>query len=160
MMISILVTVIVAFFTVESIGFVVHRLAHWPKSGKLFRDHLHHHAHAYPPNRYQSLSYVGDLGKSFLPVFVPIFLGVNLLALVVVPWHIFLPFFAASATFSLANNYMHDSFHLTKHWLRRFGWYDRMTRLHLVHHQNVKKNLGIYWFGLDRIFGSFRKPTN
>lgn len=156
MILGIVTTAILTFFLVEAVGFGVHRLAHSPKSGKLFRDHLHHHAHAYPPSRYQTEKYLGDLKTSFLPYFVPIFVFVNLVAAAFLSWPLYVTFFVVSSFFSLANNYLHDSFHISGHWLRRFGWYHRMKSIHLVHHQNVKKNLGIYWYGFDRLFGSYR----
>ena len=160
MLLAILTTVITTFFLVETVGFSVHRLAHWPRAGKIFRDHLHHHAHAYPPGRYQSERYLGDLKTSFLPVFVPIFVVWNILAAALLPWPCFVAFFATSSVLSLFNNYMHDSFHVTTHWLRRYRWYDRLSATHRVHHENVKKNLGIYWYVFDRIFGTYRSPSN
>jgi len=160
MILAIALTAICTFLFVEVVGFSVHRFAHSPKSGKLFRDHLHHHAHAYPPSRYQTEKYLGDLKTSFLPVFVPVFVLFNLAAAAMLPWPCYLAFFVVSSVFSLANNYLHDSFHISNHWLRRFGWYGRMASIHRVHHENVKKNLGIYWYGLDRLFGSYRPSSN
>jgi sterol desaturase/sphingolipid hydroxylase (fatty acid hydroxylase superfamily) len=29
-----------------------------------------------------------------------------------------------------------------------------------VHHSNMRRNLGIMWFGWDRLFGTFREPTH
>lgn len=160
MILALLATAVATFFLVEVVGFSVHRLAHHPRSGKLFRDHLRHHAHAYPPSRYQTEKYLGDLKTSFLPVFVPIFVVFNLLAAAVLPWPCYLVFFVGTSVFSLANNMLHDSFHITGHWLRRFAWHKRLTDVHLVHHENVKKNLGIYWYGFDRILGSYRHSSD
>jgi sterol desaturase/sphingolipid hydroxylase (fatty acid hydroxylase superfamily) len=160
MILAITLTAVLTFLLVEGVAYSVHRLAHSPKSGKLFRDHLHHHAQAYPPSRYQTEKYLGDLKTSFLPVFVPLFVLLNFVAAAVLPWPCFGVFFVVSSFFSLANNYLHDSFHVTGHWLRNFGWHKRLTVTHQVHHHNVKKNLGIYWYGLDRLFGSFRPSSN
>jgi hypothetical protein len=156
MYLAIAITAILSFLLVEVVGFSVHRLAHSPKSGKLFRDHLHHHAHAYPPSRYQTEKYLGDLKTSFLPYFVPIFVVVNLVAAGLLSWPLYLTFFVVTSAFSLANNYLHDSFHISSHWLRKFSWHKHLTATHQVHHQNVKKNLGIYWYGFDRLLGSYR----
>ena len=159
MILAILLTAALTFLLGEGVAFAVHRIAHSPKSGKLFRDHLRHHAHAYPPSRYQTEKYLGDLRTSFLPVFIPIFFLFNLTAAALLPWQLFIVFFWVSSAVALTNNILHDSFHVTNHWLTRFGWHKRLTGIHQVHHENVKANLGVYWYGFDRLTGSFRKPA-
>lgn len=157
-LLAVLATVVIAFFLSEWVGFSVHRLAHWPGSGWLFRNHLRHHAEAYPPSRYQTERYLGDLKTSFLRIFVPLFVGLNVLAWIVLPWHLATIFFVTSSATALANSYLHDSYHMNDHWLRRFGWHRRLVDTHYVHHLNVKKNLGIYFLRVRsalRIFQDF-----
>jgi sterol desaturase/sphingolipid hydroxylase (fatty acid hydroxylase superfamily) len=160
MITALLATAALSFLLTEVVAYSVHRLAHWPKSGKLFRDHMYHHAHTYPPSRYQTERYLGDLKTSFLPVFIPLFTLVNVLGFIFLPWPCYTVFFVVTSVGSLANSYLHDSFHVSIHWLRRFRWYGRMTKFHRVHHENVKMNLGIYWYGLDRLLKSFKLPSN
>lgn len=160
MILALVATALLTFLLVESVAYGVHKVAHSPKSGALFRNHLHHHSQAYPPSRFQAESYLGDLKTSFLPVFIPLFFVVNVLAAAVLSWPCFLVFFVVSSAGSLVNNYLHDSYHISTHWLRRFGWYHRLAGMHRIHHENVKKNLSIYWYGFDRLVGSIRFPSN
>lgn len=159
MIISILVTAIVSFFFSEAVGFAIHRLAHWSGSGKLFQDHLNHHAVAYPPSKYLSAKYLGDLRTSFIPYFIPVFVAFNLLAFAIMSWPMALTFLVVSSAVSLASNMLHDSYHVKDHWLTRFSWHRHLREVHRVHHVNVKKNLGIYFYFYDRLFGSFRPSS-
>lgn len=160
MVLWILLTALATFFITELVGFLVHRLAHWPKAGKLFRDHLDHHAKFYPPSSYLSERYLGDIRTSFLPWFVLIFLAFNLLAGLILPWPLSLTFFVVCSTVSLMNSYLHDSFHVENHWLTKFHWHHKMREIHRVHHQNVRVNLGIYWYFFDRLGGTFRPSSS
>lgn len=156
---EILGVVAATFLFSEFIGYVIHRLAHWPKSGPLYRKHLIHHFQAYPPHQMISEKYVGDLSTSFIPYFTPIFLLMIVGAYVFLPWTLFLPAWITMATVSLVNNHLHDSFHVKGHWLKRFAWHRRLSKIHFVHHHNVKRNLGIYWYGFDRLTGNFRTSS-
>lgn len=155
-LLGILLTAVATFLISETVGYLVHRLAHWPKSGRLYKDHLFHHFQAYPPGQYMTEKYLGDLKTSFLPYFVPPFILLNVGAAALLPWPMFLTFLVVSSTVSLVNNYLHDSFHVKGHWLKRFGWHRSLSDVHWVHHHNVKRNLGIYWYGVDRMLGTFK----
>lgn len=157
-MIAVVLTVLVTFLVSEAVGYAIHRMAHWPGSGPLYRKHLIHHFQAYPPHQLLSENYVGDLSTSFIPWFVPIFLVLVVGAYILLPWQLFLPAWATMATVALVNNHLHDSFHVTGHWLKRFRWHRNLSEVHFVHHHNVKRNLGIYWYGIDRLVGSFKRP--
>lgn len=158
MVTAIIVTAILTFFYSEAVGFFIHRLAHWPGSGKLFDNHLEHHSVAYPPGKFLSEEYLGDILTSFVPYFIPAFVITNGLAFLLLSWPLGLTVFLTTTLVSFANNIFHDSFHVKEHWLAKFRWHKKLRSIHFVHHRNVKKNLGIYWYGIDRIFGSF-KPS-
>lgn len=157
MVLALVLTAAVAFIVSEAVGFAIHRLAHWPKAGKIFRDHLFHHAKAYPPSRYLSESYIGDFKTSFVPFFVPAFLVLNGAAFFALSLPMFLTFLVISSAVSCLNVYLHDSFHIEGHPLRKFSWYRRLQEEHLVHHENVKRNFGIYFFFFDRVLGSYAR---
>ena len=53
------------------------------------------------------------------------------------------------------DNYFHSAFHIRDHWLQRFRWFRRLTRLHDIHHI-TNANYGISFFWMDRLFGTFR----
>lgn len=158
MLLNVLIAIVASFFFAEAVGFFIHKLAHWPGSGKLFRNHLHHHAVIYPPENYTTKKYVANVRTSFLPVFVPLFIVCNAVAWTFFSWPIALIFFLMSSGVSLVSNYMHDSFHVENHWLDRFRWHRLLRELHHVHHKHTRKNLGIYMFLYDRLFRSFKYP--
>ena len=141
--------------SVQVFTYLGHRLAHWPGSGKLFRSHMYHHSKAYPPSRYESVSYVENVAGSFVWPFVALFFAVATIMFLILPVWVFVGYFVAAAIASLASDYIHDSFHIVDHPLRRMPFYSRLTALHRIHHSNVKKNLGIYTFWVDRAVGSF-----
>ena len=156
-MLSFVLAAIIGFVSTELIGFAVHRLAHWRGSRRLFHDHLEHHSKFYPPSRYTSERYLGDLRTSFMPWMVAVFALLDLFLISIVHWKLFVPFFVAQATVGLLNNLVHDSFHVDGHWMARFAWHRRLKEKHRIHHENVRVNLGIYWSFFDRILGSSRR---
>jgi sterol desaturase/sphingolipid hydroxylase (fatty acid hydroxylase superfamily) len=54
------------------------------------------------------------------------------------------------------HGYVHDAFHIEGHWLERSRWFRRLRDLHAFHHRAMRTNLGIFWFGWDRAFGTFK----
>lgn len=61
-----------------------------------------------------------------------------------------------AALIGYLHGYIHDSFHLTGHWLERFKHFSHLRALHFRHHFNMKINFGIFWFGWDRVFKTFK----
>jgi sterol desaturase/sphingolipid hydroxylase (fatty acid hydroxylase superfamily) len=53
------------------------------------------------------------------------------------------------------HGYIHDAFHLKQHWLLRFKWFRDLNVWHYAHHVRNETNYGIFWMGLDRLFGTF-----
>lgn len=57
------------------------------------------------------------------------------------------------------HNYLHDSFHINRHWLYQNSFtknlFKRWSLLHLIHHQNMNYNYGIFLFHWDYVFRSF-----
>lgn len=142
---------------VQAVGYIVHRLAHYPISGKLYQSHMFHHAKAYPPGRYTSKKYLNPDENPLKMIFVTAFAIVNMAVLILCPLLFFIGFFLSTAICSLANEYVHDAFHVENHPLARLPGFMWLSDLHKVHHENVKKNFGIYLFWFDRMFGTFKK---
>lgn len=158
----ILLTTLTTFIITTFFGYCVHLALHRPFMGKLYRSHLTHHQKLYPEHQFLSDEYL-DAGKdntviSFLLLGAPlIILPIVLLATHIISFVVFMTAMIGLGVFGGLHNYFHDQFHLRHSWLRRFEWFDRMTDLHYQHHISVHKNFGIYWFGWDKVFGSFEK---
>lgn len=152
---AIIGTALVTFLFAELIGYLVHRLAHSRKGGKLYESHMVHHSKIYPPSSFQSDKYIHE-GITLVSWFAPVFALIILLQLVVLPWTLFITSAVVTVSVSIANWLLHDMFHLNRCWLDRFGWFSRTRRMHYLHHKNMKKNFGIYWFGWDRFFRTLR----
>lgn len=155
-----LVTFLASVVASSLIGQLVHWALHQPWTGRAYKGHMQHHA-LYPPNDLTSLKYrKADWLNSGPFLFTPPFLFIVLVAgaiallagtsLWTVAW-----LAGGLLAFGLVNDYVHDSFHLEKCWMRRFAWYHRLQRHHFVHHRNAKRNLGIVTLAWDRLFGTF-----
>lgn len=145
------------------VGWATHWMLHRPWSGRLYRAHMTHHLRKYPPGNLLSDTY-RDSGKDDgLFVFVPIIATAELLYMASV-WALGVPFWgiafvaAESIFIGWLHNYTHEGFHLNAFWMDRFAWFRSLRSLHWLHHRNHRKNLGIVWFGWDRILGTFRSP--
>lgn len=155
MILAILVTAITTFFFSEAVGFGIHRLAHSPISGRMFRHHMKHHGRDYPPARFMSEKYLSNLRESFIWFFAPAFILMNTMAWVFLVWPVALTFSFVTIGVSFFNDIVHDSFHVKDHWMTRFRWHGRLRTAHRVHHKNLKKNLGMWLFLYDRILGTY-----
>jgi sterol desaturase/sphingolipid hydroxylase (fatty acid hydroxylase superfamily) len=79
-------------------------------------------------------------------------------AYMILPWYLFVPSIITMSLISFVNVVLHDSFHIKNHWLKRYRWHRRLAETHFIHHRNIKKNLGIYFYLFDRMSGSFKRP--
>ena len=162
MIIEVLLTILVMFVVITFFGYWTHVFFHSKMSGRFYVAHLTHHQKLYPVNDFQSEIY-RQPGKdntvfSFLLFGAPIILlPIILFAFHIISSPIFITIILCLAIFGFANNYLHDAFHISNHKLSRFKWFVKLTDLHYLHHIDVQKNLGIYMFWWDKLFGSFMK---
>lgn len=165
-MLTIFITVLVSFFISSLFGYVVHRSLHQPWAGRLNQLHMAHHLKLYPPTDYLSDTY-RDAGKNnsvvvftiaAIPlVIIPIILGItHVLSLLLV-----IIALMVMGVMGFLHNYLHDSFHIRKHFLTRvpiirviFAYWNR---LHYLHHIDMQTNFGIFLFHWDHIFRTFWK---
>jgi sterol desaturase/sphingolipid hydroxylase (fatty acid hydroxylase superfamily) len=148
---------------VEFIGYFWHRFAeHDGKLGKLIqRKHWVHHEEDYPVTnlRPPERTTYKDAKSWTWYVLAAV---VTAIIFLVLQLREAIPLAAGSLLYAqCVVSYFHSVFHLEKHWLHRFGWFRRLTKLHDIHHW-VPGNFGIVFFGMDRIFGTmipeFPKP--
>ncbi len=156
-MVTLLIVVIAV--TLGSLaGYWIHRALHEPWTGPFYRGHREHHEELYPTTRLTSERYEVSKWYNSGPVlFTP---GAILLLIVgaLVTWILgismrhFVAFGVSLVGFGLLNDYIHDSFHLRKHFLQKFSYYRKLRRLHFLHHFNVEKNYGIVSLHWDAVF--------
>jgi sterol desaturase/sphingolipid hydroxylase (fatty acid hydroxylase superfamily) len=138
-----------------------HWLFHQECSGIFYRVHTKHHT-LYTPEDFVSDTYRSPGGDStiflFGALFSPfIFSVIAITAFGIVPLWVGIGMMIEMALIALLNDRIHDSFHLTKSVWHRWPGYQKLFRLHFLHHQNEQKNFGIITFIGDRIFGTFSK---
>lgn len=153
----ILVFVLVSFF-----GYAVHWSLHQNWAGRWNLAHMTHHEVLYPPSDYYSETY-RHAGKD--NTFITF--AIASLPLLAFPWVLYglgvigLPLTIIIALEMLLIGFLHDYlhmvFHLPSHWLNRFKAVQKWNKSHYVHHQNMQKNFGIFFFMWDRLFGTFIK---
>jgi sterol desaturase/sphingolipid hydroxylase (fatty acid hydroxylase superfamily) len=158
---KIFATILLTALAVEVVGYFWHKLAaHYGFAGDAIRKtHYEHHEVYYPHHDMESNVYRVDglfKGDSW-PWLIPVFAVVILVSwmryrnhvdstvhLVVVTWvacHVYLI------------SYIHDSYHVKKHWLNRFEWYRKNKHYHNLHHY-YNCNYGISNYSMDYLFGT------
>jgi sterol desaturase/sphingolipid hydroxylase (fatty acid hydroxylase superfamily) len=161
-MITIFITIIVAFIFSTLIGHILHWSLHKKWTGRLKRSHMSHHLIMYPPHNLSSDVYKSSGKDSSVIIFTLAALIImcitTLVSLLLLhSISIMITNIIVITTNGLLHNYIHDSFHLNKSWLDKFEYYKEIKRLHYIHHTNMKKNFGIFSFFYDKLFGTFKK---
>lgn len=143
-------------------------LAHWsmhkPWIKKLYSAHMVHHFKLYPARDFESDDY-RSAGKDSGTIFFTV-LAIPLLAIPIAAWLLtsLSLFWAISCIlgggfFGLLNDWIHESFHVRGHILRRIPGWRRMRDRHFHHHVDVTVNYGIWFFAWDRMFRSLYDAT-
>lgn len=140
------------------VGYFVHRAMHHEWAGPLYRGHMEHHLELYPKGKLTSDSYTVAKWYNSGPVlFTPaalLVIGLGGLACWALGGSLWLfgVFSVGLVGFGLANDYVHDSFHLRRHWLHKFPFYRGLRRQHFEHHNDMTKNFGILVMQWDGVF--------
>jgi len=159
------IAVVLGVIFTEALGYAVHRLLHSKKIAWLTELHSIHHQHIYPSGKLRSESYISPPQGKILGIGAEWALPISVITVPVVAavFALGAPI-GAIATFVvialawtvLMVSYMHDAFHIKRIWLIRSTWFKRTRRLHDIHHLDTNNNFGICFFGLDKLFGTFR----
>lgn len=157
-----LILLVVVFIGVTLFGYGVHWAIHQPFMGKFNKSHMTHHEVLYPPGKFLSDKYL-EAGKdnttyTFLIAGIPLvllpfllwFLGVISLFSVIL-------IIAEIAVVGYLHDYLHAGFHVREHWLHKVPGFNKLTKLHEVHHNDMSKNFGIYFFVWDKLFKTFKE---
>jgi sterol desaturase/sphingolipid hydroxylase (fatty acid hydroxylase superfamily) len=139
---------------VEVGGYFWHRFAeHYGLLGETVRTrHIVHHQKDYPVQALRPKTAYRSANSWSWYVLAVILIAA---AYAIFPLRYSLPMIVGGllyATFVVSN--FHKSFHLHETWLQRFSWYERLVRLHDIHHY-APVNYGINLFFMDRLFGTY-----
>lgn len=144
------------------VGHAVHWVMHQRWSGRLYDAHMNHHLKQYPPKNLFSIGVYRSSGldSGWLTFTPPIALFVVLFVVAMRAYG--LPLYMQAivtvefAVLGFLHGYVHDALHIRGHWMERLWGFHHLRRAHIIHHLAMKRNLGIFWFGWDRVFGSYR----
>lgn len=154
------IILLLIFILFTFLGYVFHWMFHQEWSGIFYRKHKNHHEKQYPETDLISDVYreagADNTTFLFLGVFSPIIIGTILLMVFGVVGKIFGGVILFEmVVIGLINAYLHDSFHLNKSIWHKWPAFDRLRKLHFIHHHNQSKNFGIFSFVWDRMFKSY-----
>lgn len=160
----VLMTLVVGFVVASYAGQVTHWAFHQSWSNRFHQAHMTHHIVLYPVTDYLSDTY-RSAGKDnslylFLIVAIPFFLLPLLLF-----WLGLIPFLSVIVVISemiiigWIHEFFHTAFHIRNHVLKRYAFFRRLTDIHFVHHLDMQTNFGIFFFGWDRLLGTYKNPN-
>jgi hypothetical protein len=130
-------------------------VAHHPRGGKIFRNHINfHHAH-YSDDHLVSGTYLGDEGNTTPYFFIPILI-IGGSAYWLLPLYLFVVMAAACAVSFYAHVFFDKEYHSEKSRLQRFAWFTRKQELHFIHHRHSNSNFAVIHFFWDRLLGTYR----
>lgn len=142
-------------------GWIGHWALHQRWAGRFAKAHLVHHR-LYPPQDFLAPAYRDAQGSNttlFLGPFITlVMLGwMGVLVALGAEWYVFVCVLLVGIEVGILHEYVHEAMHLEHHPLERFMTFRRLRTLHLKHHQFVQSNLGIVWYGWDRLFRTLKK---
>lgn len=152
----VLLTALITFVASEFIGYVIHRLAHSPSAGRLYKAHMRHHLELYPPKQYFSDVYKSSGADSFVIWMAPIFILAVVGSFWLLPIKAAITVAVVMSAVSFVNTYVHDGLHVTNFWFSKFAWVQKLQLLHRKHHANMAIHYGIYLSSFDKLFGTFK----
>ncbi len=137
---------------------LMHRgLAHHPRGGLLFRNHIKFHHTYYCKDHLVSRKYVGDEGNNTPFFFVPVLL-VGACTFFLLPLDLFVVQAISCAATFYAHVFFDKEYHVEGSRLQRFAWFRRKQELHFAHHRHADSNFAVIDFFWDRLLGTYRGP--
>lgn len=134
----------------------------------MYRVHLYHHWHVYPPTRFLSTLYKDDkAGRTTVgslahdgPLYALMVLNIALLKYYeLINWYDVVASVGVVGFVGSYSNWMHHAIHIEGHWIERFVYFHDLRALHYTHHQGTAlHNFGIIDFGTDYLGAALYKP--
>lgn len=175
---EVLITIAVAIFCAELVGYWLHVLLHSNKIEFLSKAHMIHHLVVYgPKQRFTTKEYktalidgrpgIAGIGLEWIiPISIIIILIILALWALSMPLHLSLTFVGVAAVWELIMfSYMHDALHLQKFWMIDHPffkqWFQKTREKHVIHHLEIdnsgrmNKNYGICFFFFDKLFKTY-----
>lgn len=153
--------ILCSFIITTVIGHFVHIAGHQKWSGIFYKSHLDHHIVQYPFADFTSDKYRSS-GKNNGAIYFPLIFSPIMIAIAIIFWQLNFPIWTTIVVIGtmiatgVLHVEIHDSFHLNKTVWGKLPFYQRWKNLHKVHHKNVQKNFGIFYFGIDRATGTYK----
>lgn len=157
-MIMVILVTVVSLVLSNFLGYWIHRALHQKWAGPFYRAHMQHHLELYPADKLTSSTYRNAHWYNRGPfLFTPPFLVIVLTAIGIAqllhaPMWTVIDIACIFIVFGFVNDWIHDSFHLEKHFLQKLRYYRLIRIAHLFHHVNMDKNYGIVSYEWDKIF--------
>ena len=160
LLIFILTTIGTSFF-----GYWAHKSLHLKIMSFFSNSHKVHHDKLYPISDFKSDKY-RSAGKDSTVIFfafasLPVLAIPFLLSLFGV-LSLFQALFSVAIMLFIgwAHDYVHTLFHLNTHWLQKVPfiskYYNKLEKLHYLHHVDDTKNFGILVFWWDQLFRTMK----
>lgn len=160
-MLSMIFSTLLAAAITDTFGYWLHRAIHQKWSGSLYKSHMAHHLTLYPPDDFSSEQYRNagkdDTTRTFLLLGFPLLLAPSVLAFLgIFGWLSAVWITAVVVCVGLLNSYIHDWIHLKAHWFHFVPGSSNLVKKHLVHHQDMGKNFGIFTFFWDKVCRTYK----
>lgn len=140
---------------VEIIGYLWHRFAeHEGDLGEAIRfRHWIHHEEDYPAESLRPSDRPQYKSAQSWSWYLLALVGAVIIVLVIPLKYAFPIILGALLYAKFILSYMHASFHVPKHWLAKYGWYQKTVHRHDIHHLKPA-NYGVLFYFIDRLMGT------
>lgn len=146
-------------------GYWAHKSLHLKLMSLFSKSHTVHHDKLYPLSDFKSDTY-RSAGKDSTVIFfalasLPV-LAIPLLLALFGVLTLFQALFSVSLMLFIGwlHDYVHEAFHLNKHWLQKAPFVSKyfatLEKLHYLHHVDETKNFGILTFVWDKLFKTMK----
>jgi len=164
-MLSLLIIFLLTIIGTTFFGYWGHKALHFKLVKKFSQSHTVHHDKLYPINDYKSDKY-RSAGKDSTVIFfafasLPV-LAIPCLLGLLGALSLFQTIFAVALMLFIgwAHDYVHNAFHLNVHWLNKVpvvsNYFQKLGKLHYLHHVDDSKNFGIIVFWWDQVFRTMK----
>lgn len=146
-------------------GYWSHKIMHSNIIPFISYAHNDHHYEQYPIRDLISLKY-RDSGRNnstyyFILLFSPYIAIMLLLCFFSTTGFLMgVSLFIGMVITGLLNDKIHEAFHLHDSIWHSFPGFRRLQMLHFMHHYRTNSNMGIFFMGFDRLFGTFQDTHN
>src|ERR1700683_3297773 len=132
-------------------------LAHHPRGGLLFHNHIKFHHTYYCKDHLVSRTYVGGEGNNTPFFFIPVLL-IGTCTFFLLPLDLFVVQAITCAVSFYAHVFFDKEYHVEGPRLQRFAWFRRKQEVHFAHHRHAGSNFAVIDFFWDRLLGTYRRP--